>query len=152
MESAEYSMGRRIGVVLEPGDDVLGSIVEACTRHGIRQGTIPLFLGAFRSMTFIASHSPIDDPEPPLRDSVEVAYVEGVGSGSIVWDAATDAPRVHLHASVGAKDEAALAYAGHVLAATTHYVAELVIEEITAPQLGLAPDPNAFGLPRIRLA
>lgn len=150
MISSELTPGRRIGVVLQPGDDVIPSIVAACGQHGIRQGYIPVFLGAFRSVRLIASDSPIADPEPPLPASVEVAYTEGTGSGSIVWNEATDAPHVHLHVAVGAKDAAGAAVAGHLLAATTHYVVELVIEEVLAPRFLRVADEAAHGLENLR--
>lgn len=146
MRSAEVTPGRRIAVVLHSGDDVLASIAAACTEHGIRQGYIPLFLGAFRAVRFIASQVPGADPEPPLKDSVEVTYAEGVGSGSITWDAETGAPHVHLHVAIGVKDTGATGFAGHVLAATTHYVAELVIDEVLSPVMTREQDELAYGL------
>ena len=152
MRSAEVSTGRRIAVVLHSGDDVLESIAAVCAEHGIRQGYIPLFLGAFRSVRFIASQVPGIDPEPPLKDSVSVTYAEGVGSGSISWDAATGAPHVHLHVAIGVKDTGATGFAGHVLEATTHYVAELVIDEVLSPEMVREPDELAHGLPNLTFA
>ncbi|WP_213814440.1 PPC domain-containing DNA-binding protein [Glaciihabitans sp. dw_435] len=146
MQSVELTTGRRIGVVLHPGDDVLSTIADACVFHGVKQGYVSVFLGAFRSVRFIASHEPVADPEPPLKDSTTVEYVEGVGSGSVTWDEVLGAPQVHLHVAVGVKDDAAAGHAGHLLAATTHYVAELVIEEVLAPTMSRVSDVNAHGL------
>ncbi|WP_172582867.1 PCC domain-containing protein [Subtercola boreus] len=150
MISRELTTGRRIGVVLQAGDDVIGSIVEACRQHDVRQGYIPVFLGAFRSVRLIASHEPIADPEPPLPAAVEVAYTEGIGSGSLVWNEQTGTPTVHLHVAVGAKDRAGLAAAGHLLAATTHYTVELVLEEVLAPRMVRVADSAAHGLENLR--
>lgn len=119
MQSAELVSGRRIGVVLHSGDDVIGSIVEACVANGIRQGYIPVFRGAFRSVRLVASRLPIANQEVPIKDSIVVRYVEGIGSGSITWDERTDEPAIRLHAAVGAKDSMARGHVGFVLAATT---------------------------------
>lgn len=146
MQSAELTRGRRIGVVLHSGDEVLTSIAAACIEHNVRQAVIPVFLGAFRSARFIASHNPIDDQEIPLADSTEVAYVEGIGSGSITWNESTGSHHVHVHVAVGVKDQAAGAYAGHLLTATTHYVAEIVIDEVVSPTMTRIPDAGSHGL------
>jgi predicted DNA-binding protein with PD1-like motif len=148
--SAELQVGRRIGVVLSAGDDVLSSIAAACIEHDIRQAVIPVFLGAFRSVRFIASDSAIDDQEAPLKETTEVAYVEGIGSGSITWNENSASHQVHLHVAVGVKDEAAGGYAGHLLAAETHYVAELVIDEVLAPTMRRVADAAAYGLENLR--
>jgi len=146
VKSAELTPGRRIGLVLHSGDDVLESIAAACVTHGIKQAFIPVFLGAFRTARFIASHSPILDQEIPLNRSTDVAYVEGIGSGSVTWNEATGRHHVHVHVSVGVKDQAAAAYAGHLLSATTHYVAEIVIDEVLAPRMIRMPDAGSHGL------
>jgi predicted DNA-binding protein with PD1-like motif len=152
VQSAELVRGRRIGVVLHSGDEVLSSIAAACVDHGITQAVIPVFLGAFRSARFIASHHAIDDQEVPLGDSTEVAYVEGIGSGSITWNASTGRHHVHLHVAVGVKDQAAAAYAGHLLEATTHYVAEIVIDEVLSPTMTRVPDAGSYGLANLHFA
>jgi predicted DNA-binding protein with PD1-like motif len=148
--SAELTTGRRIGLVLSAGDDVIASIAAACVEHDIHQAVIPVFLGAFRSVRFIASDSPIADQEAPLKDSTEVAYVEGLGSGTITWNAITGTHHVHVHVAVGVKDSAAAGFAGHLLAATTHYVAEIVIDEIVSPEMHRVADPSAYGLENLR--
>ncbi|CAN5336557.1 hypothetical protein BH09ACT6_BH09ACT6_08200 [soil metagenome] len=146
MLSHELTLGRSIGVILQPGDDVLRSIVDACILHRVRQGYVPVFLGAFRSVRLIATTAGLLDPEPPLADAVDVAYTEGIGNGSFSWDESTGEPHVHLHVSVGVKEQGGLAYAGHLLAATTHYTAELVIQEVLSPTMARVSDPAAFGL------
>lgn len=146
MQSAELTRGRRIGVVLHSGDEVLASIAAACIEHNVRQAVIPVFLGAFRSARFIASHGEIADQEIPLADSTEVEYVEGIGSGTISWNESTASHNVHVHVAVGVKDQAAAAYAGHLLSATTHYVAEIVIDEVLSPTMTRVPDAGSYGL------
>jgi predicted DNA-binding protein with PD1-like motif len=149
MRSAELTLGRRFVVVLEPGEEVLSTLADWCAREGVAQGTLELF-GAFRSLRLIAAHEPVADHEPPLAQSVEVAYLEGSGSGSI--STRDGAPRVHLHLAAGAKAEGGAAYAGHVLAAEVHYTAEAVVTEVLSPRFAPAPDPHAHGLDTLRFA
>jgi predicted DNA-binding protein with PD1-like motif len=41
----------------------------------------------------------------------------------------------HLHASVGLKEHSARAHTSHLLGATVQFVTELLVVEITAPQM-----------------
>ena len=45
------------------------------------------------------------------------------------------------------KDDAARAYAGHLLSGETHYVVEVVLDEILSPTLERHPHPGSAGLP-----
>jgi len=152
VRSTEVTTGRRVAVVLEPGDEVLTSLTAACRAHGIRQGFVPVFSGAFRTARFIAADVPVDDQEPPLPQQVTVTYTEGIGSGTILWDAETGTPTPHLHLAVGVKNAAAAGFAGHVLSAETHYTVEVLIEEVVAPALLRVPDPRAYGIPTMHFA
>ena len=69
MRTAALETGRRIAVSLEPGDDVLGSIADACSQYRIAQGVIVTLSGAFRDVELIAAQTPSADPEPPLPPS-----------------------------------------------------------------------------------
>jgi predicted DNA-binding protein with PD1-like motif len=145
----EVRTGRRVAVVLEPGDDVLGAVTQACREHGIRQAFVPVLSGAFRSVRLIAAEEPVADPEPPLPQEVTVAYTEGIGSGTVQWDETTGTPQPHLHIAVGVKDAAAAAYAGHLLGAEAHYTVEILIDEVVSPALLRVPDPQAHGIPTL---
>jgi predicted DNA-binding protein with PD1-like motif len=138
--------GRRIGVVLHPGDDVMASVAAVCAEHGIEQGYIPVFLGAFTRASLIGTCAPIADHEAPLPDSAHFEGVEGTGSGTIARNAVTGELAVHLHVAIGVKAYAANGYAGHLLAATVHYVTEIVIEEVVSPLWTRRPDAAAHGL------
>lgn len=134
MHSAELRIGRRLLVVLEPGDDVVAGITAACREHGIERGVVPVFLGAFAEMGLIGTTEPVVDPGEPLARSVTVRWAEGHGAATIAPDPDGE-PVVHLHAAVGDKLAGAAAVAGHVLHATAQYTVELVIEEVLAPAL-----------------
>ncbi|MDO8382779.1 MAG: DNA-binding protein [Microbacterium sp.] len=147
MESREITSGRRIAVLLRPGDDVLAGIVAACREHRIEQGVIVTLLGAFTTVTLIGTTGPIEDPHAPLAESVTVEGVEGTGSGTIA--ATDDGPLPHIHLAVGIKGEGAAGYTGHLLAATAHYVVEVVIDEVLSPALIRRVDDTAAGLPTL---
>lgn len=146
MRTAPLTIGRRLLVVLEPGDEVLTSLADACAQHGIAQAVISTFSGALRRARLIAAEWPVADPEPPLRESIEVFYTEGIGSGTI-----TTAPDgtilPHVHVALGDKARGGAAAAGHLLEGETHYVVEVVLDEVLAPALGRSPHPDSSGIP-----
>jgi predicted DNA-binding protein with PD1-like motif len=152
VRTSEVTVGRRVAVVLEPGDDVLGCLAEACRAHGIRQGFVPVFSGAFRSVRFIAADTPVRDQEPPLPHEVAVTYTEGIGSGTILWDEDSQAALPHVHLAVGVKNAAAAGFAGHLLGAEAHYTVEILVEEVVTPAMLRVPDPGAYGIPTLRFA
>lgn len=144
MQSAEIRIGRRFVVVLEPGEDLLDTLGSWCRKHDVRRAVIPSFFGAFRAMSVIATTAAVKDDEAPLGDQVTVAYVEGVGSGSISPRGADTV--VHLHAAVGTKSRAGEAVAGHVLAAEVHYTVEVLVDEVLDPAWELTPRAESAGL------
>ncbi|MGA1838784.1 PPC domain-containing DNA-binding protein [Herbiconiux sp. 11R-BC] len=149
MHTFPLTRGRSILVVLEPGDDVLTGVLVACAAHGIARAVVPVFLGAFTSVTLIAADGPVDDDDAPMPTSITLEWVEGSGSATVAPDA-SGTPVLHLHASVGVKTERGAAYAGHVLAATAHYTVEIVVDEVLGADFARLPDPRAHGLNGIR--
>lgn len=150
MNSAVLRTGRRVLVVLEPGDEVISSLAHACREHGVAQAVIAVFSGALRRARLIASDRPADDPEAPLGEAVEVAYTEGIGSGTITTSADGEVV-VHVHVALGDKARGAAALAGHLLEGETHYVVEVVLDEVLAPALGRAPHPDSRGVPTLTI-
>lgn len=144
VRETELVLGRRWSLVLEPGEEVIAALDEWCARTGVRAGTVDLFFGAFRSVTLIAGRDDTVDPELPLPTSVEVAYLEGIGSGSIAQK--DGSARVHLHVAAGVKSAGGAAYAGHLLSAEVHYTVEVVVQEVLSPELTLRVDPRAHGI------
>ena len=145
MRSAQMLPGRRLLAALEPGEEVLASLAALCERNEFTAAVIPVFLGAFASVTLIGTNEPVPDEDVPLPRSTVVEWVEGFGTAT-VFPGPDGAPTVHLHASVGRRSTGALGYAGHVLSAVTHYTAEVLIEEVTGPLVQRLPDPAAHGL------
>jgi predicted DNA-binding protein with PD1-like motif len=145
MRSAQVSPGRRFVVVLEPGEEVLEAIGGLCHHHQIRAAIVPVFFGAFSQVTLIGTREPVEDEDAPMPQSTTVEWVEGLGSATVA-PGEDGRLMVHLHAAVGKKSEGALAYAGHVLSAVTHYTAEIVVEEVLGTILERRLDPSAHGL------
>ncbi|WP_170285629.1 PPC domain-containing DNA-binding protein [Microbacterium rhizomatis] len=127
--------GRRLALAIEPGEEVLACIADACRRHGIEQAIITVFSGALRTATLIGTTRPPDDSEAPLGDTIDVVYTEGIGSGTVSYDAAAGYV-VHLHVALGEKNAACRSVAGHMLSGTVHYVAEVVLDEVVSPRFG----------------
>jgi predicted DNA-binding protein with PD1-like motif len=151
MRTTAVTHGRRLLIVLEPGDDVLPSMAAACARHGIEQGVVATFSGAFRRARLIAGDEAALDPELPLADASEVYYTEGIGSGTVTRDAGGEYA-VHIHVALGRKDRGGAAVAGHLLAAETHYVVEIVVDEVLEPALERTPHPGSSGVPILTIA
>jgi predicted DNA-binding protein with PD1-like motif len=149
VRSTEVAVGRRFFVVLEPGDDIVAAIAEACELHGVRQAVVPVFLGAFSSVTLIGTRDTVADPDIPMPEKTTVEWSEGIGTATILPDE-TGVPVVHLHIAIGDKTDAALGYSGHVLAAVTHYTVELLLEELTDAELVRRPDDASHGLTTVR--
>jgi predicted DNA-binding protein with PD1-like motif len=151
VRSAVVERGRRIVLVLEPGDEVLAALAAACEEHGVTTAVVPVFLGAFTSVSLIGTSEPVDDPDVPLPLSTEIFWVEGSGSATIAPGADGRAV-VHLHGTFGDKLDGATGYSGHLLRAVTHYTAEVVIDEVTGADLRRLPDDRAHGITTLRVA
>jgi predicted DNA-binding protein with PD1-like motif len=150
VRSAQMLPGRRLLAVLEPGEEVLASLAALCERSQFTAAVIPVFLGAFTSVTLIGTTEPVPDEDVPLPLSTVVEWVEGFGTAT-VFPGPDGGPAVHLHAAVGRRSTGALGYAGHVLSAVTHYTAEVIIEEVTGPLAQRLPDPAAHMLTTLHL-
>lgn len=152
MQSALLTTGRRLALALEPGDDVLGSIAAACREHGIAQAVIVTCSGAFRRVRLIAAEDDDrPDPEEPMPDHVDVAHVEGIGSGTVTSDADGE-PWVHLHLAAGVRGDSGRAVAGHVVEAESQYVVEVALDEVLAPRLLREASAATRGVPALRFA
>ncbi len=147
-EWVQVQRGTTIVGTLQPGEDVLTAVREVCRAAGIRQGWIPVFSGAFRSITVIGTSDSIDDVDAPLADSVTVHNAEGLGSGTVTTGAELE---VHLHVAVGEKGRESAGTVGHLLAAEVQYPVEIVIEEAVGPELRRSPNPAARGLSTLTL-
>lgn len=149
------STGRRLVLSLEPGEEVLTAIADACRRHGFEQAVIVMLSGALRTARLIGTTDPSGDPELPLADAIDVHYVEGMGSGTVSRDVHTngrDTYTVHVHVALGEKGNGARAVAGHLLSGTTHYVVEVVLDEVLSPRFRREASIATSGVPALTFA
>ena len=118
MQHTALGNGRHF-VRLDPGDEIVASIrqlaIELDLTGGFVQGlgsTSQLTLGFLDPETGEYHKRVFDEP-------MEIGNL----TGTITWDAESDAPFVHLHGVFAPRE--LISYAGHVHEATTGLVAEL---------------------------
>jgi predicted DNA-binding protein with PD1-like motif len=151
MREHVVTTGRRLVLSLEPGEEVLAAIADACRRHGFEQAIVVMLSGALRTARLIGTLHPNGDPELPLADAVDVHYVEGLGSGTVSRDDRGNHV-VHVHVALGEKGDGARAVAGHLLSGTTHYVVEVVLDEVLAPRFLREASSATSGVPALTFA
>jgi len=150
MPATALTLGRTIAASFEPGDDFLTELDTVCKDYGIRQGYLPMFIGAFTTASIVGTCKTVKDPAAPVWDQVQLEAVEAVGAGTLAWDPQLQKIAPHLHLSVGEKRRSATGYTSHLLGATVDFLAELIIQEVTAPQLLREPDSSMYNVPLLR--
>ncbi|MCD0449547.1 DNA-binding protein [Actinocorallia sp. API 0066] len=147
MRSSELKAGRTFGVVFDPGDDFFTALAAFCADNDVRQGYIPMFLGAFSSVEVIGTCERVADPMAPVWTRVHAANVEAVGCGTLAWDPERGLAVPHVHISVGMKERSAQALTSHLMAATVQFVAELMVVEVADPPMRRPPNPHMYDVP-----
>jgi predicted DNA-binding protein with PD1-like motif len=150
MPATELTLGRTIAATFEPGDDFLSALDAVCREFGIRQGYIPMFIGAFRTARIVGTCAKVTDPAAPVWDEVHLEAVEAIGAGTLAWDPEREQLSPHLHLSLGEKRRAATGYTSHLLGAEVDFLAELVIQEVTAPQLLRIRETQMYNVPLLQ--
>jgi predicted DNA-binding protein with PD1-like motif len=135
MRYAQITRGREFVVAFDHGDDFFGALEKFCAENEVRSGYIPTFVGGFRRARLVGTCSPMDNPEAPLWDSVEVTTVEALGGGTLAWDVQQNKLAPHIHVSAGRKEASADGRTSHLLSAEVQFITELVVVEIEAPHL-----------------
>jgi predicted DNA-binding protein with PD1-like motif len=147
MPATTLTLGRTLAVTLQPGDDFYTELDDVCREFGIRQGYLPMFIGAFRTARIVGTCRRVEDPAAPVWDEVHLEAVEAVGAGTLAWDPEQQRIAPHLHVSLGEKRRSATGYTSHLLRAEVDFLAELVIQEVTAPELLRLPDADMYHVP-----
>ena len=147
MRSAQISTGRKFVLALDHGEDFLGALERFCLDNDVRAGYLPTFVGGFRHARLVGTCGPMDNPNAPLWDAVEVATLEALGGGTLAWDTERDRPAPHIHVSAGLKQNSADARTSHLLAAEVQFIAELIVIEITTPTLTRPRRPSLYDVP-----
>ncbi|MFM9540084.1 MULTISPECIES: PPC domain-containing DNA-binding protein [Streptomyces] len=148
MRTTEITVGRQIMVVLEHGEDFYTGLAEACAKHNIRSGYIPSFVGGFRTAKLVGDCKPLENPDAPLWEEVEVEHLEALGGGTLAWNTEDDQLAPHIHVAAGIKDASADGRVSHLLDATVQFICEVPIVEIIGateqPALTRGRDPHQF--------
>ncbi len=146
MRSHEVTVGRTVMVALEHGEDFFDGLERACRAHGIRQGYLPLFLGAMSAVEIVGTCEQVADPSRPIFTPVYLSGVDVVGAGTIAYDDENASLTPHVHLSAGVRGYSADGRTSHLLRGTVQFLAELVIVEVAAPRLRRVNDPGLYDL------
>lgn len=150
MPATELTLGRTIAATFQPGDDFVSELHAVCREFGIRQGYVPMFIGAFRTARIVGTCTSVADPAAPVWDEVHLEAVEAVGAGTLAWDPEREELAPHLHLSLGEKRRAASGYTSHLIGAEVDFLAELVIQEVTAPELLRIRQAQMYNVPLLQ--
>jgi predicted DNA-binding protein with PD1-like motif len=145
--SAELTIGRTFGLVLDHGDDFFNSLERFCAENGLRSGYLPGFLGAFRQARLVGTCGPVEDPEAPVWDDVTVECVEVVGTGTIAWDLESNSFAPHIHVATGLKTESAHGRTSHLLEAEVQFVNEIIVVEVVKPTFARPRQADLYDVP-----
>ena len=145
MKAAELTLGRTFAVSFEDGEDFLDALRVFCETHDVKQGYLPMFVAAMRSVTVVGACDPGPDPNAPVWDTVSHAYVETFGVGTLAAGESGVSP--HIHLSLGLKHEGAAARTSHLLGGEVQFLAELLVIEVLAPAMTRPVDADMYGVP-----
>ena len=144
--AAEATVGRTFGVAFEEGDDFITELTGLCAREGIRQGYIPVFLGAFHHAKVVGTCQTYDPRAPMLSEHVDLDAVEAIGAGTLAWDEANQTVTPHIHLSVGRRLHGAVGHTSHLFDAEVQFIIEMVIVEVASPEWSRPKDPALHDL------
>ncbi|MEV2279398.1 DUF296 domain-containing protein [Nocardiopsis sp. NPDC049922] len=150
MRSHELTQGRTFGLVFDHGEDFFSSLSEFCRDNDVRQGYIPVFIAGFAHVDIVGTCEKLTDPAAPVWSKVQLNNVEALGGGTIAYDETTDTISPHIHVSVGLKEHSATGHTSHLLGAQVQFLTEMVLVEVTSPQMHRVPDPNLYDVPLLR--
>jgi hypothetical protein len=132
---------RTFAVVLDPGDEVVASLLAFARDHGVTSGRLT-GIGAFSDAVLGFFDLARQDYERiPVKQQVEVLALLGV------FATLADEVKLHAHVVLGRRDGSALG--GHLLEARVRPTLEVLVEDSPA-HLRRAIDP-ATGLPLLQL-
>jgi len=73
--------------------------------------------------------------------------VEALGGGTLAYDAENDTVSLHIHLSVGLKPHSATAHTSHLLGATTQFLTEMYLVEVTGPSMTRVHQRDLYDVP-----
>lgn len=147
MRGHELSLGRAFGLVLDHGEDFFDSLTRFCADHNISQGYIPMFIAGFSEVEIVGTCAKIDDPQAPVWSAVHLTNVEVLGGGTLAHDPTDQQLLPHIHVTVGLKAHSATGHTSHLLSAKVQFLTEMLIIEVTDPQLQRRRHPELYDVP-----
>jgi predicted DNA-binding protein with PD1-like motif len=147
MRSHELTIGRTFGVAFDHGENFSTALTDFCRQHQVRQGYIPYFLAGFSEVKIVGTCERLESPAAPVWSHVYLTNVEAQGGGTIAYDPDNDEIKPHIHVSVGIKERSAVGHTSHLLEATVQFLTEMVIVEVTAPQMRRHTEPTLYDVP-----
>ncbi|MCP2298332.1 putative DNA-binding protein with PD1-like DNA-binding motif [Nocardia amikacinitolerans] len=150
MRSHELVLGRTFGVAFDHGDDFYPALAEFCRTHEIRGGYIPSFIAGFSEVDLVGACERLDNPDAPVWSKVQLRNVEAFGGGTLAFDPDSGEIKPHIHVAVGLKEYSATGHTSHLLGARVQFLTEMLVIEVTAPQMQRTPQPDLFDVPLLR--
>jgi len=147
VKASELTTGRTFGVTFEHGEHFFAALTDFCASHGVRQGYVPMFIGAFSQAEIVGACGPLENPEAPVWERTGVQSVEALGGGTLAFNSETGMVSPHIHLAVGLKAASAEGRTSHLLSGTVQFLSELLIVEVIAPVMTRPQDPSLFDVP-----
>jgi predicted DNA-binding protein with PD1-like motif len=147
MRASELTLGRTFGVTFEDGEDFFEALAAFCKENDVRQGYLPMFIGAFAEAEIVGTCDGLKYPEQPLWDRTCIEYVEALGSGTLAHDPESGLVLPHVHLAAGLKGNDAEGRTSHLLRARVQFLSELLIVEVAAPSMTRPRDSALYDVP-----
>ncbi|MEY9956710.1 PPC domain-containing DNA-binding protein [Streptacidiphilus sp. MAP5-52] len=147
MRASELTLGRTFGVTFEHGEDFFDALAAFCKDNDVRQGYIPIFIGAFEEAEIVGTCNGLAHPEQPLWDWTRVQYVEALGGGTLAYDPGIGVVLPHIHVTAGIKGDDANGKTSHLLSARVQFLSELLITEVASPSMTRPRNPDLYDVP-----
>ncbi|WP_412181049.1 PPC domain-containing DNA-binding protein [Streptomyces microflavus] len=151
MRATQITVGRKFAVVFEHDEDFFEALDRFCRESGVRAGYLT-FIGGFSHARLVGTCEPLEHPERPLWEEVEVENLEVLGNGTLAWDPEEERVAPHIHLSAGLKADSADGRTSHLQGGTVQFLAEVVIEEWSAPEVTRVRNPDLYDVPLLRFA
>jgi predicted DNA-binding protein with PD1-like motif len=147
MRAHELTVGRTFGVTFDHGEDFYETLSRFCREHEIRQGYLPMFIGAFAEAELVGTCDKLEDPDAPVWAKTHVTNVEAFGAGTLAHDPETGGILPHIHVSAGLKAQSADGRTSHLLGATVQFLNELLVVEVTSPLMTRPRQADLYDVP-----
>ncbi|MGW7459038.1 PPC domain-containing DNA-binding protein [Streptomyces sp. NPDC054797] len=147
MRAHELTIGRTFGVTFDHGEDFFETLSTFCREHGVQQGYIPSFIGAFAEADIVGACEKLENPDAPVWSRTHVRNVEAFGAGTLAYDPETGGILPHIHVSAGLKAQSADGRTSHLLSAKVQFLNELIVVEVVAPRMTRPRNPDLYDVP-----